>query len=112
MEGGVSPFATTSSMFALGPARTLTTAEMAKLMGHKLDELNLAGISEAKFRHMLGMSLHKGTAGFLMLGLLAPLGCQCQLQGDAELASRYSTGADAIRDGCRRNNSAIGDCCG
>ena len=65
-DGSVSPFATSSSMFALGPARTLTTAEMAKLMGHKLGKLTLAGISEAKFRHMLGMSLHKGTAGFLM----------------------------------------------
>ena len=75
-DGSVCTFATSSSMFAFGPAHTLTTAEMAKLMGHELDDFKLAGISEGKFRHMIGMSLHKGTAGFLMLGLLASLGCE------------------------------------
>ena len=75
-DGSVSQFSANSFMFALGLASTLTTAEMAKLMGHKLEELELAGISEAQFRQMLSQSLHKGTARFLMLGLLASLGCQ------------------------------------
>ena len=75
-DGSVTPFATTSSMFALGLAHTLTTAEMAKLRGHNLEAFKLTDVSERQFRRMIGMSLHRGTAGWLMMGLLASLGCQ------------------------------------
>ena len=47
---------------------------MAKLMGHDITTMNLAGICETKSRHMLGNSIHRGVAGFLCIGLLAGLG--------------------------------------
>ena len=47
---------------------------MAKLMGHDIGDLQLQGISEPQFRQLLGMSVHKGVAGFLMVGLIGALG--------------------------------------
>ena len=74
VDGSVPTLGVNSSLFSLGTASTLTTAEVARLMGHELQTLNLQNISERQFRGMIGMSLHKGTAGVLMLGLLASLG--------------------------------------
>ena len=54
----------------------LITMQMAKLMGHDCGTLDLQGVTEAQFRQMIAMSLHKGVAGFLLMGLLASLGCQ------------------------------------
>ena len=73
-DGTVGTMTTGARMFAMADGNVLSTSEMAKLMGHKIDELNLSqGVSEAVFRHMLGMSLHKSFAGMLIMGLLASL---------------------------------------
>ena len=72
-EGRVGCLSTTSSMFSFGTASTLTTADLAKLMGHNLDELILDDLTENQFRHMLGMSVHKAVAGYLMLGMIGSL---------------------------------------
>ena len=74
-ECNVGALATSSSLFPLGTAYMITTAELAELMGHDRASLSLQGISEGQFRHMIGMSLREGVAGLLMLGLLATLGC-------------------------------------
>ena len=74
VDGSVPMLGTNSSLVSLGTASTLTTAEVAKLMGHELQSLNLQGITERQLRGMIGMSLHRATAGLLMLGLIASLG--------------------------------------
>ena len=75
-DGGVPTILTKSSMFSFRTASALTTMQMAKLMGHDCDTLDLQGVTETQFRKMLAQSLHKGVAGFLLMGLLASLGCQ------------------------------------
>ena len=74
VDGQVGAMATDAHMWCLADGELLTLAEMAKLMGHDITTMNLEGISDTKFRHMLGMSLHKGVAGFLCVGLIAGLG--------------------------------------
>ena len=54
--------------------RELTVSEMAKLMGHALDNVDLRLTSETNMRHMLGMSMHVTTAGFALAGLMASVG--------------------------------------
>ena len=44
------------------------------LMGHDTSTLQVADITDAQFRQMLGLSLHVGTAGMMMAALLASLG--------------------------------------
>ena len=43
-------------------------------MGHNISTLDLAGITKTQFRSLLGMSVHRGVAGFLCTGLIAALG--------------------------------------
>jgi site-specific DNA-cytosine methylase len=74
VDGLMPTLVVNSSMFSFRDADTLGTAEVAKLMGHDIGNLDLTGISERQFRHMLGMSLHKSVAGLLVIGLLAALG--------------------------------------
>jgi len=50
----------------------LNVGEMAKLMGHDVANLH-ATCSDVALRKMLGMSVHKGTMGIALLGLLASL---------------------------------------
>ena len=73
-DGRVGAMGTNASIFSLADAATLTTAEKAKLMGHELSALGMTGVTETQFRKMLGMSLHRGTAGMIMIALLASLG--------------------------------------
>ena len=73
-DGRVGAMSTNASIFSFADAATLTTAEKAKLMGHDLCSLELGGVTEAQFRTMLGMSLHRGVAGLIMISLLATLG--------------------------------------
>ena len=76
-DGTVGTMPTGARMWSLMDGRELEIPEMAKLMGHELAMLSLQGINEKQLCHMIGMSLHKGVAGFLMLGLLASLVCEC-----------------------------------
>ena len=73
-DGIVNTLLTNSSLFSLRDARVLNIAESSKLMGYDMGSLNLEGVTETQFRHMLGMSVHKGVAGLLLIGLLATLG--------------------------------------
>ena len=79
-DGRVGAMSTNSSLFSFADAATLTTAEKAKLMGHDLHSLEhlhsleLGGVTEGQFRRMLGMSVHRGVAGMIMISLLATLG--------------------------------------
>ena len=45
---------------------------MAKLMGYDTSRLQIR-CPENAFKHMLGMSVHRSTMGFALMGLLASL---------------------------------------
>ena len=59
-------------MLCSGKGRALTVSEMAKLMGHDIQRVEMR-CAETAFRHMLGMSVHRATMGFALMGLLASL---------------------------------------
>ena len=59
-------------MLFSGKGRVLTVSEMAKLMGHDIQRVEMR-CAETAFRHMLGMSVHRATMGFALMGLLASL---------------------------------------
>ena len=67
VDGHVGTMATNAQMWCMADAESITLAEMAKLLGHDISTMNLAGTIESKCRH-------KGVAGFLCIGLLAGLG--------------------------------------
>ena len=52
--------------------RALTVSEMAKLMGYVVEDIDMH-CAETAFKHMLGMSVHRSTMGFALIGLLASL---------------------------------------
>ena len=52
--------------------------EVAKLMGHELDKMDLKGLTECQMRKMLSQSMHVATAGFALIGLLAAVGSSCR----------------------------------
>ena len=60
------------AMLFSGKGRALTVSEMAKLMGHDIQRVEM-WCAENTFKHMLGMSVHRGTMGFALTGLLASL---------------------------------------
>ena len=74
VDGRVGTMATNADMWCLADGDALTLGEMAKLMGHDITALDLEGITKVQFRSLLGMSVHRGVAGFLCTGLLAALG--------------------------------------
>ena len=59
-------------MLFSGKGRALTVSEMAKLMGHDIQRVEML-CAENTFKHMLGMSVHRSTMGFALIGLLASL---------------------------------------
>ena len=59
-------------MLLSGKGRALTVSEMAKLMGHIIQNMEIS-CSAPIFKQMLGMSVHRGTMGFVLFGLLASL---------------------------------------
>ena len=63
-----------SKIWSIRAGRALDAVEMAKLMGHELDEIDLKGITECQMRKMLAHSTHLATAGFVLIGLLAAVG--------------------------------------
>ena len=58
-------------MLLSGKGRALAVSEMAKLMGHDL-HVDMR-CREAMFKQMLGMSVHRSTMGFALIGLLVSL---------------------------------------
>ncbi len=75
VDGSVGTMATSAAMWSMRDGRTLTACQIAKLMGHKLDDIGVHfKLAETNLRKMLGMSLHVGTAGIAMTGLLASIG--------------------------------------
>ena len=73
-DGSVPTMATNAKMWSFRAGKALDVSEMAKLMGHNLDAVDLRGTTECQMRHMLGMSMHVATAGFALIGLLATIG--------------------------------------
>ena len=65
-----------STFFSLRDADTIAVAEVAKLMGHDIDSLDLDNILETQFSHMLGMSVHLAVAGSIQIALIATLGAE------------------------------------
>ena len=45
--------------------------QIAYLMGHDVRELNMIGVCESHFKHMLGMGFHVSSIGFCLVGLIA-----------------------------------------
>ena len=60
------------AMLFSGKGRALTVCEMAKLMGHDIQRVEMQ-CQENAFKHMLGMSVHRSTMGFVLMGLIASL---------------------------------------
>ena len=73
-DGSVPTMATNAKMWSIRAGKALDCIEMAKLMGHDLDGVDLRGTTECQMRNMLGMSMHVATAGFALIGLLAAIG--------------------------------------
>jgi len=72
--GTVPTGATNTVYFSMRDGEVISVNRMAALMGHDIAYLNLKGISEAKLRFMLGMSLHRAVIGVLLLGVIAAPG--------------------------------------
>ena len=72
--GTVPTKATNARMWSMRAGGELTVSEMAKLMGHALDSVDLRLTTEPQMRHMLEMSMHVATAGFALAGLMASVG--------------------------------------
>ena len=73
-DGTVPTACTGTKLWSIRAGRALDVVEMAKLMGHELDEIDLKGITECQMRMMLAHSMHVATAGFALIGLLAAIG--------------------------------------
>ena len=73
-DGIVNTMVTNASVFSFRDADSLNVAEVAKLMGYEMNSLAITALSQTQFRHMLGMCVHKGISGLLLIGLLAALG--------------------------------------
>ena len=73
-DGTVPTMATNARMWSMRAGRELMVNEMAKLMGHDLDDINLRGITEAQMHQMLAHGMHVATAGFMLIGLLGAIG--------------------------------------
>ena len=70
-NGLVPTYATNSECFCLCDGRYLNTMQIAYLMGHDTRELNMTGLCESQFKHMLGMGFHVSSIGFCLVGLIA-----------------------------------------
>ena len=73
-DGTVPTACINAKLWSIRAGRALDVIEVAKLMGHELDEIDLKGITESQMRRMLGNSMHVATAGFALIGLLAAVG--------------------------------------
>ena len=73
-DGTVPTMATNAKMWSMRAGRLLDVSEVAKLMGHDLGTADLRFTSATQMSTMLGMSMHSGTAGFALSGLLAAVG--------------------------------------
>ena len=62
-DGLVPCMACNADMWVLRLGRRLSLAEVAKLMGHKPEALDVDGVTKTQMVKMFGMALHKGTAG-------------------------------------------------
>ena len=62
-NGVVPTMACNADMWALRDGRSLSVGEIAKLMGHKPEDIKSDGLCKTQVKKMFGMSLHKGTAG-------------------------------------------------
>ena len=69
--GLVPTYATNSEFFCLCDGRFLNTMQIAYLMGHDVRELNMIGVCESHFKHMLGIGFHVSSIGFCLVGLIA-----------------------------------------
>ena len=77
-DGTVPTACINAKLWSIRAGRALDVIEVAKLMGHDLDEIDLKGITESQMRRMLGNSMHVATAGFALIGLLAAVGSSCR----------------------------------
>ena len=75
-DGTVGTMATNALMFSFLDADCLTIPDMAKLMGLDMQHIKVDGISATTFRRLLGMALHQGVAGIVLLSLLGSLGSE------------------------------------
>ena len=77
-DGTVPTAGINAKLWSFRAGRALDVIEVAKLMGHELDKMDLKGITESQMRRMLGNSMHVATAGFALIGLLAAVGSSCR----------------------------------
>ena len=73
-DGTVPTAGINAKLWSFRAGRALDVIEVAKLMGHELDKMDLTGLTESQMRKMLGQSMHVATAGFALIGLLAAVG--------------------------------------
>ena len=77
-DGTVPTACINAKLWSIRAGRALDVVEVAKLMGHDLDEIDLKGTTESQMRRMLGNSMHVATAGFALIGLLGAIGSSVQ----------------------------------
>ena len=77
-DGTVPTACINAKLWSIRAGRALDVVEVAKLMGHDLDGIDLKGTTESQMRRMLGNSMHVATAGFALIGLLGAIGSSVQ----------------------------------
>ena len=70
-DGAVPTLTKTAKMFSLALGRFLTTAELAFIMGYKLDKFKFQGCSETWFRGRLGLCMHPASLGNMIAALIS-----------------------------------------
>lgn len=72
-DGAVATLAQNSAMHVMRTGSCLTTAELAALMGLRLERLDVRAFTSRAFNARLGQSIHVSVMGSMLLALVAPL---------------------------------------
>ena len=73
-DGTVQTMATNSTMLKLQDGCIITEVQMATLMGHDCQKLQLNTTSPCQFKKMIGNAVHISVMGLAMFAILATLG--------------------------------------
>ena len=73
-DGTTPTFTTSTSLWSMQAGEALTGADMAGLMGFRMEHIHLVGLTQPWFKKKLGLSVHVASFGVIMLaGIASPL---------------------------------------
>ena len=72
-DGCLGTDATNSHFWSMVDGMFLTGFQVGELMGHRMAEIDLAGISETALRKMMGNSVHVAVIGLAEIGMIASM---------------------------------------